>query len=488
MGTSKTQTLVLYDATQPQMPAGDRDAALLANLVSHFGAWTAEPVYSYQAGQMAAYSAVFYLGAPSGEALPPAFLDDVLQGHHPVVWIGDDLGQLKGRAGLAWDKRYGFSAQGFDAGPFARVEYKGTALPVNQVSENGLARVNVGEPGNVTVLGTAVRVDGSTMPWAIRSGNLTFVSEDPLPYIGPDQDRYLAFADLLFDALAPAAPARHRALVRLEDVGPTADPAKLRAITDYLSAQHVPFSIAVYPLYRDPNGAASAGKDVTIRLSERPAVVAALRYATAHGGTLVLHGYTHQYATKDNPLSGQSADDAEFYLCHLDGTQLRLDGPVPEDSQAWALGRIDQALADLHGVGLPAPLAFEFPHYMASSADYRAAGQRFAYRYERSLYFPGQLSGQPADGAGRKWQFFPYTVRDVYGTTVIPENLDYVQSTGDSVTGMLDKARSNLVVRDGVASFFYHPFLGVGQLPRLVDGIRALGYTFVSAQSLATSP
>jgi hypothetical protein len=116
-----------------------------------------------------------------------------------------------------------------------------------------------------------------------------------------------------------------------------------------------------------------------------------------------------------------------------------------------------------------------------------AAMKRFPFRYERSLYFPGLLSGRPVDDAQRKWQFFPYTVRDVYGTTVIPENLDYLQPTTNSVSDMIDTARSNLVVRDGVASFFYHPFLGVGDLPKLVNGIKALGYTFVSAEDLAGS-
>ena len=52
---------------------------------------------------------------------------------------------------------------------------------------------------------------------------------------------------------------------------------------------------------------------------------------------------------------------------------------------------------------------------------------------------------------------------------------------------MLATARENLVVRDGVASFFYHPFLGVGSLPKLVDGLRAMGYTFVAAQDVAGS-
>ena len=78
-----------------------------------------------------------------------------------------------------------------------------------------------------TVLANCVRSDGSTFPWALRStgpngGTLTYIGENPLVYI-TEGDRYLAFCDLLFDALAATAPVQHRALLRLEDIDPTFD-------------------------------------------------------------------------------------------------------------------------------------------------------------------------------------------------------------------------------------------------------------------------
>jgi hypothetical protein len=35
-----------------------------------------------------------------------------------------------------------------------------------------------------------------------------------------------------------------------------------------------------------------------------------------------------------------------------------------------------------------------------------------------------------------------------------------------------------------VASFFYHPLLGLTYLPELIDGVQALGYTFVPARDV----
>ena len=360
--------------------------------------------------------------------------------------------------------------------------YKNAALPINEFDPAGLAKITVPARADVDVLATAVHTDNSTTPWAVRSRKLLFVSENPLPYIGDDNDRYLALSDLLFEVLDKDAPTRHRALIRLEDVGPTADPLKLRQVVDYLHGRGVPFSVGVYPVYRNPQGG-----NVTVRLSERPELVATLMYAAAKGGTLVMHGYTHQYDGRNNPYNQESGQDSEFYFCQLDAEDRIVPfGPVTDDSQAWALNRIDQGLAEFEKAKLAKPTTFEFPHYMASPNAYLAVAKRFNTRYERSLYFPGILSGGTVADSERSWQLFPYVVRDVYGSVVVPENLDYVNPDGSTVPTMLAAARSNLVVRDGVASFFYHPFLGVGQLPKVVDGLRDMGYTFVSSAQLVS--
>ena len=45
--------------------------------------------------------------------------------------------------------------------------------------------------------------------------------------------------------------------------------------------------------------------------------------------------------------------------------------------------------------------------------------------------------------------------------------------------------RANLVLRDGFASFYFHPFLDLDLLERTVEGIEAAGDTFVDPRTLS---
>jgi uncharacterized protein YdaL len=487
-GTAKT--LILYDTTGAYGWLGEVYATQAANLSSHFGSWTAAPVGSYRAGDLTAYTAVIYLGSTYDEPLPAAFLDDVAAGTRPVVWVYDNIWQLTARS-ADFAAGHGFTSGTFDFADVAEVDYKGRKLTRDTTDKSGIMSLAISDASKVTTLATAVRPDGTTFPWAVRSGTFTYVGEIPFAYVTHD-DRYLAFADLLFDALAPGTRERHRALVRIEDVGPDSDPAELRAVADYLSAEKVPFSVAVYPRYRDPKGAQNNGKAEDYTLLNRPKVVAALRYMQSKGGTLIAHGYTHQFGTVANPYDGVSANDFEFYAAHIDqNNNVVYDGPVPGDSVTWASSRITASLLTFATAGLGTPSTFEFPHYAGSAADYQAVNSLLGKRYDRGLYFPGALTGAKPDYTRQFGQFFPYSVRDVYGSVVIPENLGNVEPDAYNnhpprlPADIIASAQRNLVVRDGTASFFYHPYLGTEHLKALVTGIKAQGWTFVGGDSVA---
>jgi uncharacterized protein YdaL len=487
-GTAKT--LVLYDTTGQYGWLGEVYATQTANLSSHFGAWTAEPVANYKAGEINSYTAVIYLGSTYDEALPTAFLDDVTATTKSVTWVYDNLWELTARD-TTFAAKHGFTSGLFDFADVSEVDYKGKKLTRDVTDKSGIMNLSISDPTKVTTLATAVRADGSTLPWAVKSGNFTYVGEIPFAYVTSD-DRYLAFADLLFDSLGTPATTtvRHRALVRIEDVGPDADPAELRAVADYLYAQKTPFSVAVYPRYRDPKGVNNGGKAEDYTLSQKPLVVSALKYMQSKGGTLIEHGYTHQYGNVANPYDGVSANDFEFYTAHIDTTNnVVYDGPVAGDSTSWAAGRMLSSALTFALAGLGTPSIFEFPHYAGSAADYAAANSLFAKRYDRGLYFPGVLTGAKFDYTRQFGQFFPYSVRDVYGTVVIPENIGNIEPVPFNnhparlPADLLASSDRNLVVRDGMASFFYHPYLGTDYLKQLVTGIKAQGYTFVTADS-----
>ncbi|MGY1727085.1 DUF2334 domain-containing protein [Geodermatophilus sp. SYSU D01062] len=485
-----TGALVLYDSGGEWGWLGELYAQQTANLAGRFGSYHAQPVSSYQAGQMASYESVVYIGSTYDEPLPPAFLSDVLATKQQVLWMGFNIWQLFNASPTFVTDR-GWNWVGYDFATVNQVRYKNQALERDGTNnQGGIMNVTITDPAKATALAQAVRSDGSTFPWATRSGNLTYIGEIPYAYQGMS-DRYLAAADLFYDVLAPETGVRHRALVRIEDVGPDADPQELRAMANTLSNLRVPFSFGVFTRYEDPNGVYNNGTPRSIRLRDVPAVVDAIKYMISRGGTMIMHGYTHQFSPTPNPYSGASGDDFEFFLAHVDATDtVRLDGPVPGDGAAYVNSRVDAAAAEFRAVGLPVPTIFEFPHYAGSAADYRAIGQRFTTRYERTLYFGGLLTtGQP-DYSRIHGQFFPYPVTDIYGTRVLPENIGNYEPEAFNnhparfPADIVASARANLVVRDGYASFFYHPYLGTAALREIVNGIKGLGYTFVAPSAV----
>ena len=519
-GSGPASTLVVYDSTGTWGWLGELYAIAGGNLASHFGQITAEPVASYVAGQVNNFTATVYIGSTYNEPIPVAFLNDVLSTTRSVIWAGANPWQLSGTAGSAADQafiaKYGWdpSTSYFDnTDNPVTISYKGQTFTRNSANGANVLAPHIITASAVTSLAQAnctascapiAQTTGTSFPWAIRSSNLTYAGEIPFSYIS-ESDRYLVFSDLLFPALQPGAATTHQALVRLEDVDPTASPAALRQFADYLSSQHVPFTVGVIPQYTDPAGVNNGGQPQTVTLAQAPAVVSALKYMQSKGGTIIEHGYTHQYSNIANPYNGVTGDDAEFFRAQCSATQtppyqfhspcLNTDwvtwtGPLPGDSSAWAAGRATAGRALFTSVGLAAPTIWETPHYFASAADYAGIDSIYPTRYERELFVSGQLSGSPLDYSRIFGQFFPYVVHDVYGEKIIPEDLGNYEPTAENnnpprlPADIIHNAQVNLAVTQGVASFFFHPTYPLSQLQQTVTGIKGLGYTFVAGTSL----
>jgi uncharacterized protein YdaL len=274
------------------------------------------------------------------------------------------------------------------------------------------------------------------------------------------------------------------------------DPTELRAIADYLHSQNVPFSIALIPYYVDPNGFYNNGVPVSIHLYQATALVSALKYMESKGGTILMHGYTHQYSNIANPYTAVSGDDAEFYLANVNAANnVVFSGPVPVDSTPWAQGRMLDGKQEFTKAGLAVPPIFVTPHYAASAVDYQAFQAGFTARYERDLFAVGWCpngvcgNGTP-DYSESYGQFYPYLVRDIFGTVVVPEQLgdvellEYNNNPPRFPADILYSANCNTVIQDSVQSFFFDPDLSISYLQQIVAGLKAMGYTFVPPSTI----
>src|SRR2546425_1046417 len=445
--TSK-RALIVFDVANDRHLA-EGYARQLKSLLGHF-ALSAIDVTStagYARGDVDRHDVLFFIGSARPSQLPAEFLEDVWTTGKTVCWLNRGLDELARRYDPG--RRFGWTYLGEEARGARTVVYRGTRL---EKGDPQLSALRIVDPQRAAVLAVA-EAAGATFPYVVRSGNWWVIADNPLAYAGP-ADRYLAFADILHDVLDENHPPQRSAVIRIEDVNPLTKAEQLRAIADLLSAEHVPFVVAVIPFYVEPR------KDVRVALSERPEVVAALQYMVARGGAVALHGSTHQY-------KGETGVDFEFW-------DAARQGPIADDTEGGVAERIEAALAEMFRSGVY-PVLWETPHYAASSLDYAVIARYFTTAMEQRL----------ALNDARTSFYFPFFVkRDAYGQQIIPENLGYVPLATPTVDHLLRAASANLVVRDGFASAFFHPFVDLAPLRELVRGVKKLGYTYLDVKTL----
>ncbi len=520
----KKEVLIAYDS-EPSSEFGKLGLAyaiVLRNLIGHFDlAVELVEVDSYVPGSLNDYRATFYLGSFFDNKIPREFLRDAVASKNTLVWFKYNLWALTDETELGFVAKHGFrsgSVKGFNVPPSSEVQEPGFFDKITYKSKDfikhyqydaetgkGIADPDLGTIiiENPAKLRTWVSITNQKTaeqnPYIVQSDNFWYVGDIPFSFMGP-RDRYLVLADMLHDMLDVAHEESHHALVRLEDVNAKTPTKSLLALTDHLAEKNIPFSIAVIPRYLDPLGVSNNGEAEDIMFSEATSLINTLKYMTENGGSIVMHGYTHQYGNIRNPENALSGTDYEFW--NVVDNQL-IDG----ETQQSLLEVLDQGLTDLTASGF-APYAWTTPHYQASPLAYKTFPERFDATYQRVVYYTADNPDLHSAEAGKDFaigQFFPYLIHeDYYGQRVIPENIGNIQvhldikvnnSYSEDCDDLLENARYASVVRDGVASFFFHPFLldgseddaGLETFKCLTDGISDLGFSWIGGSEYINS-
>jgi len=539
---NKPEVLILYDTAGDFGFTGKVNAMFLENLLGHFDInIISKPATNYVLNELSTKKAVFYVGTsfdvlnayPLGSVQRNSyenFYKDIATYNTTVVWLNYNLPNLEkywkdnNLGNTTFAEKYGMSFSDVAQLKYNRVKYKNVELYKGVIpfatpgSESEgcllegdkryacsleLNRIKIVHQNKVNVFATTYSTinNGNTPETsyiAKAANNFWFVGDIPFTYMS-EEDRYLAFADVLHDMLNIYHVESHKAIMRLEDVDAHTNMNDLNSIATYMGSKNIPFSVATIARYEDPLGIENDGVPATQLLSNSEVGTRLKELYDAGAITIVQHGTTHQYhknvngavADISNPYNGLSGDDFEFMrvIEHADLSYSYLY-PVENDSKVWAKDRITQGISIFNDLGISA-FAWEAPHYMAGPNHYRAIAEVYPVQYARVLYFPNEDSPDIAVRNKFIGQFYPYIIKkDLYGYTIIPENIHNIEDIPNPgyrallPADTIKFAKKLKVVRDGVASFYYHPYLQSGYLKQIVEGLQAEGYTFVSAPTL----
>ncbi|GGM39820.1 hypothetical protein GCM10011351_27450 [Paraliobacillus quinghaiensis] len=283
-------------------------------------------------------------------------------------------------------------------------------------------------------------------PLLMKQDNTYYYASNNLypPYIN-------LFADALHDVFEVAHNDFNQAYIRLEDIHPRVNADNLMQIALFLEKRNIPYMVAVTPVYVNP----STGEE--FHLYENDELVQTLTYMQEHGASIILHSYT------DQSNMGKTGSGFEFW-------DEEKNMPIYQNIKQETV-YIDEKLkkgihrlvdSDLY------PLAFEAPHYALSQNGYKVVADYFST-------YVGQVQLTDDD-----WQVMtesPYITYPTFldGMMLLPETIRYVRYNDPvSFEEMIKSMQHAAVVRDGIISGFYHPFLGVDDLVKLVDEIESI--------------
>ncbi|MEH3001618.1 DUF2334 domain-containing protein [Bacillus pumilus] len=267
----------------------------------------------------------------------------------------------------------------------------------------------------------------------------------------------------------------------LGNISPASDEKKLLELGQYVSARHIPFQIAVTPVWMDRE----TGDEVT--LSDRPKLVNVLKQLQGNGASIILHGFSRTYRTEE---SGQSFEfwDAKYDQSITSNDPKKTEKkrsksqfPNEKDFNAYTRSNQQQETAYTEekltkGIELLAqqglyPLAFEVPHDTISQQGYEVIS-----RHVSSLFGQVQLSDRTWKTVGA-----PPLVTSpamLHGMTLYPQR---------PVETASDQEYSNVLTEQTIQSMQHLQSAAIGLSYDVESGIAGLQELITQMEAIPSS-
>ncbi len=234
---------------------------------------------------------------------------------------------------------------------------------------------------------------------------------------------------------------------------------KFRAMGEYLDSRGHKFYIAWIPVYVDPT------RGVVNNVIENECLynadfIYSLDWMRIHGGSIVLHGYTHQQYDTISSVGNEFGGDTEY--------------TVEEMSQ-----RMDKAIEMAKTLGYEYEI-FEFPHYALIESSRALAEEKFDVIYQYGPQVSAQI--ETVESNGKTVRYVPTPPDYVYSAydNTIWDRLDYAYNNGQLMSMFfhptIDFNYCGMRTEDGVHYWTYDEENGF--LPRILDKIEGYGYGF----------
>lgn len=445
---SKEKVAIIYESTNI-FGFNDNIVNHLKELIS--GAFnkdvTTIKVDKYNEHDLEKYNYVFILGI-NNEIDDSKLITDLKSYKGQIIWCGLGINNL-----LQNNKNYNLEYEGIKEDEIVSIHYsqnKKDFIPNSQnaIIENFNGKYTIVKPKSNNVEIMSYISDGSKYyPHILRDKNLWFISK-----IDDSEMFLITFSDTLNNVFNVKREGKGKVFLRIEDLHPLRDVKRIKEMADYLYKENVPYMIALIPTFIDTK------TGYVNTLSENKELVETLKYIQNHGGTFLLHGYTHQ-----NHKEEASGEGFEFW----DGQK---DKPLDVNMEEYVHERIGKGIIECVKNGIY-PLGFEAPHYAMDSRGYKEIKKYFST-------YVGQYQNSDINFTSN---IFPYVLNNTDNfNKLIPENLGYYEPDNQLSIEEI-KRNFNIVslARGYTAGVFYHSYLSLDDLKEIIEFLKEKDVEFI---------